>query len=513
VPDAVIPATLPDAYLAKVESEILAGLPNEQERRAQCLRNMDYYHLRGAKLIPRRDAETDQDYRIRPKRHLPFTSRVIRVLASKLYAPGPSRTVDEDDAATAWLDLVYGQNLINSLWQRADRMSMLNGMSAFQVSAGGDPSNPIKIQLWAGWHEVVPFEHPEDANTVGCVVTVDCVDQRTRYTWWTNEFFRVYETEKLVPGQTSGGRVSHFVPEESGVNPYGVIPFAFVWYELPTNGLDSVEGLGPFLESLNSTMDVEVSDMAQAVQNYHSPIPVAYDADIGWAPIVASGKWMRVNSVPTDLTAGPPPKLEYLQAALDIAGGWLNINNVVDSELEGLGIPLTAYRMNSATLPSGAALMAEQKPLTDYALERREPFRNYETALAKIVLKVGGEYYGRPDLVASSSGPTLNLSWPPLNIDLPGPDRDAGDNDSLAMGLESRVMIAMRRFGMTRKQALQHLKQAMDDENELIALGGAPPAVQGRWMQIQAEPAAADAAPAGVAKSDNQPPDPDEGTH
>src|SRR5208337_3453703 len=84
---------LPASFLADVEREILAGLPNEQERRAQCLRNLDYYQRRGAKLIPRRDAETDQDYRIRPKRHLPFTRRVVDVLASKLYCPGPSRQI------------------------------------------------------------------------------------------------------------------------------------------------------------------------------------------------------------------------------------------------------------------------------------------------------------------------------------------------------------------------------------------------------------------------------------
>jgi hypothetical protein len=462
---------LPDSYFSDVEREILAGLPNEQERRAQNLRNIDYYQMRGAKMIPRRDAETDQDYRIRPKRHLPFTHRVINVLCSKLYCPGPNRAIVDQDAASEWLDQVYTQNLINSLWQNADRMSTLNGMAAFQVSATGDRNRPIKIQLWTGWHEVIPFEHPDVANEIASVVTVDLIDNRTRYTWWTDQFYRVYQTDKLYPGQTSGGRIAHYEPKLSGDNPYGIIPFAFIWYELPLNGIDSVEGLGPFLSSLNETIDVEISDMAQGVQQYHNPIPCAYDADVSWAPIVAPGKWMRVNSVPTDLERGPTPRLEYLQAQLDIAGGWTNIRGVVDSELEALGIPLTAYRMDSNTLPSGAALVAEQKPLMDYAVTRREPFRVYETGLARVALTVGRAFYRQPGLTTQGQDLTLNLTWPAPTIDLPGPDRDTQDQDSLAMGLESRVMIVMRRFGMDRDQAIAHLKQCVEDEQEVADMG------------------------------------------
>lgn len=464
-------ADLPDSFLNDVEREILAGLPNEQERRAQCLRNLDYYHLRGAKLIPRRDAETDQDYRIRPKRHLPFTRRVVQVLAAKLYSPGPSRALVGQDAATKWLEEICTTNLMNSLWQRADRMSTLNGMAAFQVSATGDPSRPIKVQLWAGWHEVIPLEHPDQVNEIASVVTVDCVDNRTRYTWWTDTDMRVYQTDKLYPGQTSGGRVAHFEPRLSGPNPYGIIPFSFVWYELPTNGIDSVEGLGGFLTSLNTTLDCECSDMAQAVQNYHDPFSVAFDTDIGFAPIKASGKWYRINSVPTDLERGPSPRLEYIQARIDTIGGIAHLRGVIDLELEGLGIPLTAWRMDSNSLPSGAALEAEQKPLTDYAIERREPFRVYETGFATVALTVGGNFYGQSELLTAAKNPTLNLTWPPPTISLPGADRDAADEASLAMGLESRVMIAMRRFGMSRDQAIEHLQQAIEDEAELAEMG------------------------------------------
>jgi hypothetical protein len=445
------------------------GLKNEQDRRTECLRNVDYYNLRGIKLLPRRDAESQADFLNRPKRSLPFVPRVIRTLTSKMYNPGPGRKIDDDDAATEWLEAVYRDNLINSLWQRADRMAHLNGMCAFQVAATGDADKPIKLQLWSGWHEVIPFELPGKANEIAAVVTIDSVDNLTRYTYWTDEFYRTYETDKLKPYQTAGGRAARFIPDESGPNPYGVLPFAFVWYELPIAGVDSVHGLGNFLSDINLTIDQEMSDLAQAVQCYHTPTPLLFDADVSLNPVKKMGGWVRINSVPTDLERGPSPRLEYAQAGLDIVGGWANIRGVIDSELEALGVPLTAYRMDSATLPSGAALVAEQKPLQDYAVERREPQRRYEDDLKTVCCQVAGAYYGRADLTAAAALP-LTLTWAPVTIDLPGQERDQTDADSVSAGYESPVMVVMRRFGMSREQALEHLQQVADDHAELAEI-------------------------------------------
>lgn len=454
------------AFRDRLDSEIRDGLKNEQGRRAECLRNMQYYNLEGANLIAKRDAESQSDFMARPKRSLPITPRVIKVLTSKLYNPGPGRKIEQDDAATKWLEGVYSDNLANSLWQRADRMAHLNGMCAFQVAATGDPSRPIKYQLWSGWHEVIPFELPYQANEIAAVVTIDSVDNLTRYTFWTNEFYRVYETDKLQPWQTAGGRTARYLPNESGQNPYGTLPFAFVWYEIPVSGCDSVHGLGAFLSDLNASIDAEMSDMLQAVRTFHTPDTIIYNGDVALNPVRKPGSWIRVNSVPTDLERGPDPRVEMLQAQLDITGGWANIRGVIDSELEALGVPLTAYRMDSQTLPSGAALVAEQRPLQDYAVERREPQRRYEEDLKSVTLRVAGAYYGRQDLIAAAELP-LTLTWPPVTIDLPGPDRDAADEASVAAGYESPLMVVMRRFGMSRDQALEHMRQVADDHTEL----------------------------------------------
>jgi hypothetical protein len=461
-------------FRAALHEEILDGLKNEQDRRNENLRSVEYYNLRGTHLVPRRDAESDSSFQERPKRSLPITRRVVNVLCSKLYAPGPSRTIQDDDAASDWLNEVYQDNLINSLFQQADRMSTLNGIAAFQAAATGDPDKPIRYQLWTGWHEVIPFEMPGHANEVAAVVTIDACDNQTRYTLWTTDSIRTYETEKLKPGQTAKGRTARFLGEEP--NPYGILPFAFVFYELPVAGVDSQSGLGPFLSELNGTIDIEMSDMAQAVCAYHTPTPVIIDGAVDWQPVKKIGSWLRVNSIPSDLDHSPTPKLEYLQANLDISGGWQNINDAIDRELEALGVPLTAYRMENAPHASGVALVAEQKPLMDYAVTRREPYRKYENDLKTVTLTVAGTYYGRADLLAAANSP-MSLTWPAQNIDLPGPDQDTADGFAVAAGYESPVMVVQRRFGMTRDQAIAHLKQVAEDHVELAAIMQGVPGV------------------------------------
>lgn len=467
-PEKTTPADVA-AFRYNLHKEILAGLPNEQDRRTECLRSMAYYELRGTELIPMRDAESATDYAMRPKRSLPFCHRVIRVLTSKTYSPGPGRAIQDDNAASEWLEEVYEDNLINSLWQRADRMATLNGMSAFQIAATGDPAKPIKVHLWCGWHEVIPFEMPDRANEVAAVVTIDCVDNMTRFTFWTDDWYRTYETDKLLPGQTANGRTSRLTGEFN--NPYGVIPFAFVWHELPVSGLDSVHGLGPSLSDINSSIDIEMSDMCQAVSAYHAPLGIAYDASEQWQPVKKYGGWLRVNSMTTDMSRTPAPRLEYIQAKLDIDGGWTNIRGVIDSELEAYGVPLASYRMNSATLHSGAALMAEQMPLVDYATDRREPIRKYEEDLKTVCFMVAGKYYGQEALTTAAKLP-ITLTWPVPTLSLPGQERDLVDADSVAAGYESPVMVVMRRFGLTRDQALAHMQQVSDDHEKLQEIMG-----------------------------------------
>ena len=144
-----------------------------------------------------------------------------------------------------------------------------------------------------------------------------------------------------------------------------------------------------FLSSLNETIDVEMSDMAQAVQMYHNPIPVAYDADVSWHPIVAPGKWMRVNSVPTDLERGPTPvsniskETSILLEVGRTSEGWLIASLKPLESLSQLieWIP-TRFRPVRLLLPSKSHLW-----IMPWSVENHFEFMKQD--LARVALTVG----------------------------------------------------------------------------------------------------------------------------
>lgn len=448
-----------DLLAQKVDEEILAGLKCGQDIRDAARIALDYYELRGIQYVSRRDNESGIEYERRPKRSLPLTRRVVDLLCSHLYSPGPSRHF-EDDGIGEWWEKIAEHNLINSLWQRATVYSTLHGVAMYQAAQTGDPENPVKIHIWTR-DQFEVFTLPDDSMTVAHVVTVEQVDEQTIYKWWSADKIRTYRSKKLGLYQTTGGRVAEFVSEEDNV--YGMLPFSFVHHDLPVRCWHT-PGIGNYLAEINGTIDDEASDMASAVRAYHTPLPVLYEATAEQQVIKKFGAFIRVNSDAGDME-GASPRLEYLQANLDITGGWDNIRSAILTVLEGLGIPETAYRLNQATLPSGAAQVAEQAPLMTYSQNRQEPFRKYERDLVSLCAAVDLGY---------TEDVGLSLKWPPTSISLPGADRDQQDQDALTMGIESLVMVVMRRFGLDEDEAKEHIQRVAEDNAFVRSLNVLP---------------------------------------
>lgn len=441
-----------DELSLRIDEEIRGGLKCGKEERDAALVALDYYELRGAKYIQRRDGESFSDYVARTKRSLPFTRRVVDLLCSHLYNPGPARRF-EDDALGEWWELVAEDNLVNALWQRADKYATLHGTSMFQAARTGDPMHPVKVHLWTR-DQFETFTPPDDSTTVTHVVTIERIDETTVYKWWSADKIRTYRSKKLGLHQTSGGQVAEYMNEEDNV--YGILPFSFVHYDLPVRSF-TTHGLGCYLSEINQGIDSEASDMAEAVKAYHKPKGVLYNGSADQQIIDKVGAFIRVNANPSDFETVPPPRLEYLQAQLDITGGWDNIRSAILTVLEGLGIPETAYRLNQATLPSGAAQVAEQAPLADYSRARQEPYKLYEKQFIEMCTRVDG-------IFLDDIG--LSLTWPAQSITLPGADRDQQDQDALNMGLESLVMICQRRYGMTEDEAEEHLAKVAEQNRK-----------------------------------------------
>lgn len=479
----------------KIHEAALAGFPAESERIADDLRALDYFHLRGGDRVPFRRGESRAQWESRPRQTHPLTRRVVKILCSMTYSPGPARSIEDDEAASAELEEVYRDNMIDQVMGAADEMATLLGVAAVQVAdLGGASLKPIKLYLWDR-SQLILYPAPDDPTKVAHVITRDVYDEQRRYTWWTPRFYRTYWTDKLTPGQTSGGVAARFVPSRSGPNPYGRLPFGLIFNELPTTTLVP-PGLGCFLADRNAAIDVKIDRMDAAVNAYHTPRGYVYNAPAGWNPSdpdYEAGDFIRVPPYIADEAL--EPRIEFPQPQLDVESGHLDVEKTIDTVMEGLGVPQTLYRMNQASLPSGESQKAEQQPLVDYTDKRRELMKAWETDLAEAILAVKGVAYGQAGSVeAGTRGLNLTLRWPPEDPTL---EQMQADEASLQDESKSLVMVVQERFRYaSRDEAVQHLQRVADDNAELKRMDLGPQAAADRRFKQQQQLRAAEPPPA-----------------
>lgn len=475
-----------------VLKEVEAGLPNESKRFDCARKNSDFYEGRQENYIQYQDAEQVYDHQFRPKRYSQLLHAAIGYLTQHLYAYGPQRRLtNASTAIDKWLQAVYAGNAIDALFHQADKFAHLNDVACFQVAAVGGPGDlpmmddeepgeadamgidlgldtPIKIHL-LGAEEFAVWCEPSDPLKPWCVCTISRFDETRRYQVWTKEEYWTYYTRKASETKT-GGRVASRAPNESGENPYGILPFAFVFNDIPTRDFWT-PGPGTPLRKANHWVINQLSALANSIRFYGSPMGYARNVRPDWRPIIRPGSFTHLPASPSGTSTGLEPFIGYLQANLDIAGILSDLDSFVDHTLEEHQIPPAVFRMDVNNNTSGVAILLRQAPLITRARNRRLPFGRYEAALARVILAVGGAYYQRRDIWEAAHVGRLVITWPEIEIPLPGTDKDTADQWELDKGITSKIQILMRRRGLTRDQAIAELKQIQKDNEELEAMG------------------------------------------
>jgi hypothetical protein len=452
-----------DAMLARLEGEVEKGLPCEQDRLAEAIRNEAFWNLAGEHYIQSREGESPFDYQGREKRQSGFLRECVEVLTDDLYCPGPTRTFSVP-AAHEVMEKVWTDNLIDALMLHADQLSHVNHIAAIQVDAGEGvfAERPCTLRLW-GREEFVAWTDPDDPCKVLAVCTIDRCDQTTRYRLWTDESVRTYLTHKA--GGTSGGRVAYLVSDEP--NTYGVVPFGFFWYDLPLKCFEPTSP-GSFLTAAELRIDDRLSRLDESVNKHLNPLPVAEGVPDGWSPVIEPQRFVILrNQGPVyganGYAPGPPARLYYLQATPGIEAAWTDLMNVINLWLEAARVPLSSVRMETSGVTSGIALLAESAPLLKRARRRRAVASYVEAYLVKIVLTCLGNHYGKPELTAAAKSGTVALAWPEPRIPIPGPDRDDEDERGIKLGVKSRLQVIQERYSLTREQSIAFLRQLAED--------------------------------------------------
>lgn len=460
---------------AAIIREVQKGLPLEADRIKDASENDAIADLQGQFFIPRREAETEFDYAARLKQVTGLTHQVVNRLCAHMYNPGPMRTIIDTPGAEEVLQQIYESTHIDSIMADAERLATVSDVACIQVTVPEDPEEreykPIDLQIW-GSDEFAVFLDPRDQRRPIAVVVIDRYDEHTRYRLWFADSVMTFSTAKLQQSQTAGGVIARQTgPTE--VNPYGCLPFAFVHYRAP-NRRFWCNGIGTFVRRSEVVLNGQVSEMAESIQKYGKPVGLFINVDPMYNPEIGPGRFLRLTKGGSGNEVDGPvigePDAKYLQAELAIVEIWSHITATMGQVAEAVDLPASALRLDYSDAASGISIIVKTVPLLERARGRRPIFQRAECCLARIILRVYGAYYGKPELVAAAKVLKLLLAWPEPRIPIPGPERDACDGWEIGLGTKSRIMVISERYGLTRDQALLHLKQVADDETEAVAI-------------------------------------------
>ncbi len=464
-PDRVPQQALAESLEAVVD-QIAAGLPDESERLTEARANEDFYELRNHLYIEKREAETQRDFDTRPKRCSYMTRKAVKTLTQKLYAPGPSRSL-QTAAVSAWLNEQYVKGHINSVMASANRKAVLNDVAAIQVVCTGNPNKPVRWYTF-GANEFTAWCREDDPTTPWAVCTIAIArpkrDKKQRiYTLYTETEIRTYKTKPIDLAQTSGGVTADEVKREP--NPYGMLPFVFLHNETPVDSFWG-GGLGSALRMVNAELDRELSDLAQTIEVFS--VPDKYGRNIA-ATFREEKKPGRIVRLPSgsgtngDMDPAGEAEVFYLQPDLKVQEIWWDIEKTANKCFEELDVPLSAVRMDQQGPTSGVQVIAEQIPLLDYLKARQLHVDPVEKDLAKLTLTIAGLHYEAPDLLTAAEKDELKVVWPQPQVPVPTPERNDDDLWELQYGMSSELEVLQRRKGLTREQAIEHLEQLVED--------------------------------------------------
>jgi len=452
--------------------EVESGLRSHRPRLASAIENQAFYDLESDRYQPRREAETEFDFAGRPRRQSGFVQQAVDRLCEHTYNPGPQRTVVGDGLADSLLEQVYETNHIDCVMQHAECQATLNDVCAIQIKATNDPDKPIDLQLW-GADEFTVFTDPDDPREAFAVVTIDRYNERTRYRLWFEDEVRTYLTDQYSKDKTAGARMA--IPQgKAEPNTYGCIPFAFLHYRAPVRQFWT-PGPGTFLRKAELRINDRLSELDELIQKYSRPIGVFRNVSPTLTPEIGPGRFLRLCRGGTGYTGegyadGGEPSAEYLQAELAIEGIWVDLEKYIRQVATAVDLPYTALELDYQDATSGIALIIKASPLLTRARQRRPIYQLAEMELARKILMCAGNHYGTAGLADQVKKLELLLSWAEPRIPIPGPDRDQSDEWEMQVGIKSRVTVCMERYGLSREQAIEHLKQVAADEEEVKAI-------------------------------------------
>ena len=457
----------------RVDSEIRAGLKNEQKRLMDAWKNRQWFE---GNLEPFLEAMASElGLRRQTARSVNIMEAFANVATKYLYIGTPKRSVADNELLTEYLASTYSKSQFDQVMTQANKYAFVGDVCAVQVEvstpADDDEANAMRAlekpavshRLWPA-DQFVVWTHPDYPSTPWCVAVIDYYDNQRRLRVWTSERLVEYRTTKYNPMSPWDGNAYELVAEEK--NLLGVIPFFFVWWRNPTTDFWS-HGPGNTVQMFNETMVARLWKQNDDIL-FQRPILHVRNAkaDFKIPDQYQAGDMLRIAPVLDSLGNGLEPTIEYAYCDL----GYLQIDREqldYDMKLfaDSMGIPDSAWRLDGASASSGVQVISEQLPVIEEAERRQKQLERYERDAAIVTLVVANEYLGDvPELNAAiEAGFDVSVNWGKMTKNRPGQEADQHAQFMLINNLESAAGVIASMDGITLEQAREKLAIIQED--------------------------------------------------
>jgi hypothetical protein len=479
------PRAKPIFNAADIEKDILAGLPNQIGRMRDAYDSLRYSMGRFEEYPTR---HKDMRYRSPAvRRTVPVMQRIVHILTMHLYKKSPTRKLRDINASNL-LETIYRRNFMSPKLKRCDELSLIGGYAGLQFSGSVSPETPVDIKVW-GAEQTAFWCDPDDPTQPAAVATLDFWDNQRRLRLYMEDEIRTYYTSKGAVHPAFGGTAFEKAGKGYSVaNPYrdrdgkGILPFAFTHWDFPTQEF-STNSPGINLKELNHGCNERVDLLGDSIFFNAKPITVAENVDDSFTlpAELRPGDVLYLPAADVDAGGnGPVPTLRFLMPDLAyIDKDWADLNGFLDLTLEMYGVPPSLIRMVQSGANSGAALQVEQLPILGWVEGRRGNWACYEDAIALKTMKIAAAHLARypafayevQQIYEAIDEWEFSLRWPPLFVELPGPERDRSDGQRLKWRTASLVNIVQERLDLSEEEAYDHLNKVKEQNDRLAAMG------------------------------------------
>lgn len=382
--------------LPDILREVKQACPKQEKALTHARELQEWYDGDSEKYVAFKPAEDALSWLTRPKRVSFITRQAVMKLTSHLYKPGPRhRNIASDEDVDAWYNRVCQDIQLNGVLQQADRLATLHGLCALGIYPTGNPGRAINYHLFPR-QDFVFWTSADDPRIATAVCIITKIDHETvRYRLWTATHYYTFFKGKTW-GYTPGGwNVARYDPRSSGPHPYGVLPFCFVSYEMPTTHLET-KGLGYLLQKINRALNIDKSNLASWVHHYARPLGFVSGVPLDWRPRYIDGSFIPLVARYNSSEESPVlPNVQYLQSNFDVSAVREYIRGEANEALKELDIPLTIAVQSDggggAMARSGLAIAALDADLITYSKGRQSLAELHETHLLQLICHRGAD--------------------------------------------------------------------------------------------------------------------------